>query len=183
MLQGFQYSIIYNNLLFPASVTQVFWLSLLVLTVYSLSLAQCLLYKPPRRPCGLRTDGLSMRLLLTFLFFLVCVWPQKLLNIIAGVLHLGNTQFGESEEGETYITTETQITNLVKVRKVPLVLLAVQICKKGSHMKALNRCVVVFQLLGVDGSALTEALTHKKLTAKGEEVTRFPVCLSFSAVW
>lgn len=36
-----------------------------------------------------------------------------------------------------------------------------------------NRCVVVLQLLGVDGSALTEALTHKKLTAKGEEVTVF----------
>uniref|UniRef100_A0A8C4ILH6 Myosin-Ic n=1 Tax=Dicentrarchus labrax TaxID=13489 RepID=A0A8C4ILH6_DICLA len=33
-----------------------------------------------------------------------------------------------------------------------------------------NRCVVVFQLLGVDGSALREALTHKKLTAKGEEM-------------
>ncbi|XP_040907236.1 unconventional myosin-Ic-like isoform X1 [Toxotes jaculatrix] len=64
---------------------------------------------------------------------------QKLLNIIAGVLHLGNTQFGEGEEGETYITTETQITNLAK-------------------------------LLGVDGSALSEALTHKKLTAKGEEM-------------
>uniref|UniRef100_A0A4W6FLA3 Myosin Ic, paralog a n=1 Tax=Lates calcarifer TaxID=8187 RepID=A0A4W6FLA3_LATCA len=64
---------------------------------------------------------------------------QKLLNIIAGVLHLGNTQFGEGEEGETYITTETQITKLVK-------------------------------LLGVDGSALREALTHKKLTAKGEEM-------------
>uniref|UniRef100_A0A4W6FL52 Myosin Ic, paralog a n=1 Tax=Lates calcarifer TaxID=8187 RepID=A0A4W6FL52_LATCA len=64
---------------------------------------------------------------------------EKLLNIIAGVLHLGNTQFGEGEEGETYITTETQITKLVK-------------------------------LLGVDGSALREALTHKKLTAKGEEM-------------
>lgn len=36
---------------------------------------------------------------------------------------------------------------------------------------AKNRCVVVFQLLAVDGSALGEALTHKKLTAKGEEVT------------
>uniref|UniRef100_A0A8D0AZ04 Myosin Ic, paralog a n=1 Tax=Sander lucioperca TaxID=283035 RepID=A0A8D0AZ04_SANLU len=64
---------------------------------------------------------------------------QKLLNIIASVLHLGNTQFGEGEEGETYITTETQITNLAK-------------------------------LLGVDGAALGEALTHKKLTAKGEEM-------------
>uniref|UniRef100_A0A7N8YHM0 Myosin Ic, paralog a n=1 Tax=Mastacembelus armatus TaxID=205130 RepID=A0A7N8YHM0_9TELE len=64
---------------------------------------------------------------------------EKLLNIIAGVLHLGNTQFGEGEEGETYITTETQIMTLAK-------------------------------LLGVDGSALREALTHKKLTAKGEEM-------------
>lgn len=36
-----------------------------------------------------------------------------------------------------------------------------------------NRCVVVLQLLGVDGSVLREALTHKKLTAKGEEVTLF----------
>uniref|UniRef100_A0A8D0APB3 Myosin Ic, paralog a n=1 Tax=Sander lucioperca TaxID=283035 RepID=A0A8D0APB3_SANLU len=54
---------------------------------------------------------------------------EKLLNIIASVLHLGNTQFGEGEEGETYITTETQITNLAKVRTVPLVLLGVQICK------------------------------------------------------
>uniref|UniRef100_A0A3Q0SBG7 Myosin Ic, paralog a n=1 Tax=Amphilophus citrinellus TaxID=61819 RepID=A0A3Q0SBG7_AMPCI len=62
---------------------------------------------------------------------------EKLLNIIASVLHLGNTQFGEAEEGETYITTE--ISNLAK-------------------------------LLGVDGSALREALTHKKLTAKGEEM-------------
>lgn len=34
-----------------------------------------------------------------------------------------------------------------------------------------NRCVVVLQLLAVDGCALGEALTHKKLTAKGEEVT------------
>uniref|UniRef100_A0A8D3CAP1 Unconventional myosin-Ic-like n=1 Tax=Scophthalmus maximus TaxID=52904 RepID=A0A8D3CAP1_SCOMX len=40
---------------------------------------------------------------------------EKLLNIIAGVLHLGNTQLGEGEEGETYITTETTITNLGKV--------------------------------------------------------------------
>uniref|UniRef100_A0A665X0M6 Unconventional myosin-Ic-like n=1 Tax=Echeneis naucrates TaxID=173247 RepID=A0A665X0M6_ECHNA len=64
---------------------------------------------------------------------------EKLLSIISGVLHLGNIQFGEGEEGETYITTETQI------------------------------------LLGVDGSALTEALTHKKLTAKGEEVMISPL--------
>ncbi|KAM4546675.1 unconventional myosin-Ic-like isoform 2-T2 [Fundulus diaphanus] len=64
---------------------------------------------------------------------------QKLLNIIGSVLHLGNTLFGEGEEGETYITTENQLSN-------------------------------VATLLGVDGSALKEALTHKKLTAKGEEM-------------
>lgn len=64
---------------------------------------------------------------------------QKLMNIIASVLHLGNTLFGEGEEGETYITTETQLSNAAN-------------------------------LLGVDGSALKEALTHKKLTAKGEEM-------------
>ncbi|XP_038152569.1 unconventional myosin-Ic isoform X2 [Cyprinodon tularosa] len=64
---------------------------------------------------------------------------QKLLNIIGSILHLGNTLFGEGEEGETYITTETQLSNAAK-------------------------------LLGVDGCALKEALTHKKLTAKGEEM-------------
>lgn len=30
--------------------------------------------------------------------------------------------------------------------------------------------VVLFQLLGVNGAVLTEALTHKKIIAKGEEV-------------
>lgn len=30
--------------------------------------------------------------------------------------------------------------------------------------------VALFQLLGVNGSVLTEALTHKKIIAKGEEV-------------
>ncbi|XP_068186480.1 unconventional myosin-Ic-like [Antennarius striatus] len=64
---------------------------------------------------------------------------ENLLNIIAGVLHLGNVQFGEGEEGETYITTETQMSNLAK-------------------------------LLGVDGLALREALTHRKLTANAEEM-------------
>ncbi|KAJ3589450.1 hypothetical protein NHX12_010295 [Muraenolepis orangiensis] len=63
---------------------------------------------------------------------------QELVDIIASVLHLGNTQFGE-EDGQTYVTTETEIRNLT-------------------------------QLLGVDGEALVEALTHKKLTAKGEEM-------------
>ncbi|CAG02935.1 unnamed protein product [Tetraodon nigroviridis] len=64
---------------------------------------------------------------------------QNLLNIVGSILHLGNIQFGEGEEGEIYITTEPQINNLAK-------------------------------LLAVDGSALGEALTHKKLTAKGEEM-------------
>ncbi len=55
--------------------------------------------------------------------------------------------------------------------------------KNSQKGKAENRCVVVFQLLGVDGSALEEALTHKKLTAKGEEVTvSLSLFLMFSAV-
>ncbi|XP_067084920.1 unconventional myosin-Ic isoform X1 [Osmerus mordax] len=64
---------------------------------------------------------------------------EELLNVIASVLHLGNTQFGEGDDGETRITTETRIRNLSK-------------------------------LLGVDGSALGRALTHKTLLAKGEEM-------------
>uniref|UniRef100_A0A8C7GK64 Myosin Ic, paralog a n=1 Tax=Oncorhynchus kisutch TaxID=8019 RepID=A0A8C7GK64_ONCKI len=64
---------------------------------------------------------------------------EDLLNIIASVLHLGNTQFGEGKNGENQITTETQLKYLSK-------------------------------LLGVDGAALREALTHKKITAKGEEM-------------
>lgn len=45
------------------------------------------------------------------------------------------------------------------------------------------RCVVVvLQLLGVDDSGLREALTHKKLTAKGEEVTLF-LSLCFLVTW
>ncbi|XP_076130722.1 unconventional myosin-Ic isoform X1 [Alosa pseudoharengus] len=64
---------------------------------------------------------------------------EKLLDIVASVLHLGNTQFGEDEDGETHITTETQLRYLSK-------------------------------LLGVNGSALSQALTHRKITAKGEEM-------------
>ncbi|KAI7812507.1 unconventional myosin-Ic isoform X2 [Triplophysa rosa] len=64
---------------------------------------------------------------------------QGLMEIVASVLHLGNTQFGEDEEGETHITTEPQLRYLS-------------------------------QLLGVDGSVLKEALTHKKIVAKGEEM-------------
>lgn len=55
--------------------------------------------------------------------------------------------------------------------------------KNSEKGTAENRCVVVFQLLGVDGSALREALTHKKLTAKGEEVTAvLSLFLMFSVV-
>uniref|UniRef100_A0A673G217 Unconventional myosin-Ic n=1 Tax=Sinocyclocheilus rhinocerous TaxID=307959 RepID=A0A673G217_9TELE len=64
---------------------------------------------------------------------------QELMEIVASVLHLGNIQFGEDEEGETHITTGPQLQYLS-------------------------------QLLGVDGSVLQEALTHKKIVAKGEEV-------------
>uniref|UniRef100_A0A8B9K1P6 Myosin Ic, paralog a n=1 Tax=Astyanax mexicanus TaxID=7994 RepID=A0A8B9K1P6_ASTMX len=64
---------------------------------------------------------------------------EELLKVVASVLHLGNTQFGEDEFGETHITTDTQIKFLS-------------------------------ELLGVDGSFLSEALTHKKIVAKGEEM-------------
>nr|XP_055055750.1 unconventional myosin-Ic isoform X1 [Misgurnus anguillicaudatus] len=64
---------------------------------------------------------------------------QELMEIVASVLHLGNTQFGEDEEGETHVTTEPQLRYLS-------------------------------QLLGVDGSVLKEALTHRKMVAKGEEM-------------
>uniref|UniRef100_A0A8C5FDK9 Unconventional myosin-Ic-like n=1 Tax=Gadus morhua TaxID=8049 RepID=A0A8C5FDK9_GADMO len=64
---------------------------------------------------------------------------EELLDVIGSVLHLGNTQFGEEEDGQTYVTTEMELKTLT-------------------------------QLLGVDGAALTEALTHKKLTANGEEM-------------
>lgn len=40
---------------------------------------------------------------------------QELLNIIGSVLHLGNTHFGEGEDGETHITTETQLKHLTKL--------------------------------------------------------------------
>ncbi|XP_016142238.1 unconventional myosin-Ic-like isoform X1 [Sinocyclocheilus grahami] len=64
---------------------------------------------------------------------------QELMEIVASVLHLGNIQFGEDEEGETHITTGPQLQYLS-------------------------------QLLGVDWSVLQEALTHKKIVAKGEEM-------------
>lgn len=40
-------------------------------------------------------------------------------------------------------------------------------------------CLIFFcqQLLGVDGSVLKEALTHKKIVAKGEEVITLCLCL------
>lgn len=40
---------------------------------------------------------------------------QGLMEIVASVLHLGNTQFGEDEEGETHITTEPQLRYLSQV--------------------------------------------------------------------
>uniref|UniRef100_A0A4W5NRP7 Myosin Ic, paralog a n=1 Tax=Hucho hucho TaxID=62062 RepID=A0A4W5NRP7_9TELE len=40
---------------------------------------------------------------------------EDLLNIIASVLHLGNTQFGEGENGENQITTEPQLKYVSKV--------------------------------------------------------------------
>lgn len=74
----------------------------------------------------------------------LCVRPQSLLNIIASVLHLGNAQFGEGEEGETYITTEPQINNLAKVRTVLLVFPDVQICGQSYEEPRLRTDVLLF---------------------------------------
>ncbi|XP_062844417.1 unconventional myosin-Ic isoform X2 [Trichomycterus rosablanca] len=64
---------------------------------------------------------------------------DELLKVVASVLHLGNTLFGEDEDGQTHVTTGTQLTYLA-------------------------------ELLGVKGSTLSEALTHKKIVAKDEEM-------------
>ncbi|XP_066514057.1 unconventional myosin-Ic isoform X2 [Hoplias malabaricus] len=64
---------------------------------------------------------------------------EELLKVVASVLHLGNTQFGEDEYGMTHLTTETPVKYLS-------------------------------ELLGVKGSSLSVALTHKKIVAKGEEM-------------
>lgn len=60
-----------------------------------------------------------------------CCLSQNLLKIVGSILHLGNTQFGEGEEGETYITTKPQINNLAKVRTVLRALLGGQICTES----------------------------------------------------
>lgn len=49
------------------------------------------------------------------------------------------------------------------------------------HLQEQTRCVVVLQLLGVDGSSLADALTHRKLTAKGEEVQHLSLSHSSTA--
>lgn len=47
-----------------------------------------------------------------------CLLLQELLKVVASVLHLGNTLFGEDEYGETHFTTETPLTYLTEVRKI-----------------------------------------------------------------
>ncbi|XP_041741755.1 unconventional myosin-Ic isoform X2 [Coregonus clupeaformis] len=106
---------------------------------------------------------------------------EDLWNIIASVLHLGNTQFGEGENGENQITTEPQLKYLSKVGTMKMndTLLPPTNTHTHKHththifpiLKAdVDVVLLVLQLLGVDGAALREALTHKKLTAKGEEM-------------
>lgn len=73
----------------------------------------------------------------------------------------------DSKSGEGQLSPDS-ITGCLNMQRAP------------QKSIAENRCVVVLQLLGVDGSALKEALTHKKLTAKGEEVTvPSPLCKRF----
>lgn len=110
--------------------------------------------------------------------------PQELLNIIASVLHLGNVQYGGEDSGSAFITTETQIKYLARVIEqfiYTTVFINLSVCVQTSNRVYWNymagfcvwlfACVfVILQLLGVDGTVLKEALTHKKIIAKGEEV-------------
>lgn len=109
------------------------------------------------------------------------------MNIIASVLHLGNVQYGEGESNAC-ITSDTQIKYLSRVRECRKENTHKKNCMQGPRCcreaaSFFYTCVFspvrlscrlnlshFFQLLGVNGSVLMEALTHKKIIAKGEEV-------------
>lgn len=91
---------------------------------------------------------------------------------MASVLHLGNIHFAADEESNAQVTTENQIKYLSRVSRVcrgrgegPV---GAGVCVP-SHMHPLTH---PSQLLGVEGATLREALTHRKIIAKGEEVRR-----------
>lgn len=90
------------------------------------------------------------------------------------------------DSGNAYITTDTQIKYLARVREGRRCSLHHSLPRRlvPQHIvcRSLNcgDCGVGFdgyhiinnlQLVGVEGAALKEALTHKKIIAKGEEVS------------
>jgi len=94
---------------------------------------------------------------------------------------LGNVQYGGEDSGSAYITTETQIKYLARVigqfiyitglwPHVHDLFVCVNLHVRGLFLTVLVCVFVILQLLGVDGTVLKEALTHKKIIAKGEEV-------------
>lgn len=86
---------------------------------------------------------------------------------MASVLHLGNTHFAADEESNAQVTTENQLKYLTRVRRRAegkgRAAGAGELCPHQTHP-------LPWQLLGVEGSTLREALTHRKIIAKGEEV-------------
>uniref|UniRef100_A0AAR2J9W4 Myosin motor domain-containing protein n=1 Tax=Pygocentrus nattereri TaxID=42514 RepID=A0AAR2J9W4_PYGNA len=60
---------------------------------------------------------------------------EELLKVVASVLHLGNTQFGEDEYGETHLTTEMPIKYVSEVSYIPVLSLThKKIVAKGEEM-------------------------------------------------
>lgn len=94
--------------------------------------------------------------------------PQDLLSIVASVLHLGNIHFAADEESNAQVTTENQLKYITRVRVVG----RGQETAAGAGGLHLHCAQSPWQLLGVEGSTLREALTHRKIIAKGEEVSQ-----------
>lgn len=98
---------------------------------------------------------------------------QDLLSIVASVLHLGNIHFAADEESNAQVTTENQLKYLTRVSGLR--------SREGRAGRERGSTLspahpLPWQLLGVEGSTLREALTHRKIIAKGEEV-RPGLCL------
>lgn len=86
---------------------------------------------------------------------------------MASVLHLGNIHFAADEDSNAQVTTENQLKYLTRV--------SVAVRGHGRDTEARGPSPSLcpshpWQLLGVEGTTLREALTHRKIIAKGEEV-------------
>ena len=93
--------------------------------------------------------------------------PQDLLSIVASVLHLGNIHFAADEDSNAQVTTENQLKYLTRVS------VAGRGRGRGAEVRGPSPSLCpspLWQLLGVEGTTLREALTHRKIIAKGEEV-------------